>query len=363
MSPQSSTLNYRRLLLVGIGLPALLALVNHLLLREEYEGVHLVPSPVLFAFYVAQVGLVSWAAARFLQPWPLRWIISTWMMILLDLQLATLTSGHSVEAIDCLASAIIAGQLGIFIVWGVLGSGPFVWRLPAWIVIAVILWNLFWVLVDLGKLESRYRYFIDWNALLLVQAGLLIVLCGILRLCGFSLRIVVAESDATQGKPAKASFQFGIRDVLMWTTALAVLLAIAKAGDLLTLRYVKQIYAHGFLFVFTIAISTAAVLIVALWASLGQAHLILRILVLFSFSLLVGSGLAAYCNIVGKPLITSGRGPYWLHHFYGAGYWWIAWMFLSGALLGASLIIYRELGYRLVRDARRRWTLAAAAKS
>src|SRR5262245_58747470 len=102
MLASKSTLDFRSLLLVGVALPVVLAAVNHFLLHAEYEfwfRSHVVPSPVLFAFYVFQIGLVSWAAARFLQPWPLRWIVLTWIMLLIDLQLATLTSGNSVEGI------------------------------------------------------------------------------------------------------------------------------------------------------------------------------------------------------------------------------------------------------------------------
>ena len=36
--------------------------------------------------------------------------------------------------------------------------------------------------------------------------------------------------------------------------------------------------------------------------------------------------------------------------FYRGRLWWIAWMFLSGGLLAASLMIFRTVGYRLVRS-------------
>ena len=147
--------------------------------------------------------------------------------------------------------------------------------------------------------------------------------------------------------------QFGIRDVLIGTTTLAILLALAKAGDLLTLQYVRLIYDRGFLFVFTIAISTAAVLIVALWAALGRGHILLRSAALLIVSLAVGWPLAWYCVNIGQPsrraaMLMPNR-SYWLDHWYWPGYWWLGWMFLAGAVLVAYLVVYRTLGYRLVR--------------
>ena len=41
---------------------------------------------------------------------------------------------------------------------------------------------------------------------------------------------------------------------------------------------------------------------------------------------------------------------YDLFRWYEVGWWWIAWMFLSGGLLAASLMIFRTVGYRLVRS-------------
>ena len=48
--------------------------------------------------------------------------------------------------------------------------------------------------------------------------------------------------------------------------------------------------------------------------------------------------------------LLSYRGYDWdLHIWLKVGWWWIAWMFLSGGLLAASLIVFRAVGYRLVR--------------
>jgi hypothetical protein len=195
-----------------------------------------------------------------------------------------------------------------------------------------------------------------------MQTVLLSLLCGCLRGIGFSLAITSESIPETRdGRNSSKAIQFGIRDVLIGTTSLAVVLALAKAGDLLTGRYVRVLYEHGFLLVLTIATATAAVLIVALWAALGRGGAVARIVTLVSVSLAVGAPLGWYCK--QQRAAIAWNGPWWLIQWYETGYWWIGWIFLTGTLLAASLLVYRVLGYRLVRWARAAQTQDAAADS
>jgi len=147
------------------------------------------------------------------------------------------------------------------------------------------------------------------------------------------------------------SLQFGIRDVLSGTTSLAVILAIAKAGDFLTWKFIQSVYDAGLLFVVLIATCTAAVLLIALWTSLGRGRPSLMVLCIILASVVLGSPIAWYCANVGQPQMALNR-DYRLYHWYGTGYWWVGWMFLSGTLLAGLLIIFRTLDYRLVRKSR-----------
>ena len=274
-------------------------------------------------------------------------------MILVDLQLASMvsTGGRNGQGMNCLATAILAGQLGVAIVWGILGSGHIAWRIPALLVLLHTYWSFYFLLLRIN-LEPPGRSFVGWDGLLATQAVLLSVLVGILRLRGYSLVQLSPEDRTTrQLGGVKTPIQFGIRDVLMWTTSLAVLLAIAKAGDLLTLRFLKQFYDPGLLLLFAMGICTALILIVALWSALGQGSIVARFSVLSVLSLGIGTGIGWYCDTVTrKATMTSWSYSYW--HWYWNGYWWIGWMFLTGVLLAASLVIYRTLGYRLVRSIR-----------
>ena len=58
-------------------------------------------------------------------------------------------------------------------------------------------------------------------------------------------------------------------------------------------------------------------------------------------------------SVVRRAGIRGWSYPYW--QWCMNGYWWIGWMFLTGVLLASSLIIYRTLGYRLVRIARKQY--------
>jgi hypothetical protein len=193
-------------------------------------------------------------------------------------------------------------------------------------------------------------YQLSWNDLLWAQAVTLAALCGILRLSGVTLRNTSnATAHATETGEPERSLQFGIRDVLVGTTALAILLGLAKAGDLLTAQFLKTSYSAGLLFLALIATSTAAVLLLALWASLGQGSTVFRLLLLLLIPPTIGLPIGTYCIHIQPMLKVLGLlPPDRLNHWYGTGYWWIGWMFLAGTLLASLLLIFRVPGYRLV---------------
>lgn len=348
----SNSLNYRNVVLVGICLPAFLACADRLILSVSVTPkLSAVWITGLFGICALQIAFVSWALGKFIAPWPLRWFIWLWTMALIDLQLAVISAvENSVnrEAIQCLGTGVLAGQLGALIVWGILGNGPLVGRLPSLLILPFIGINLYGLLVRTSQDGSWNQ--LDWADLLWLQATVLGLLCLAVRLCGFVLEINLAACTEGGGPgPANQRLQFGIRDVLIGTTSLAIALAIAKAGDLLTLKAIQNLYAAGFFFVVLIATCTAAVLLVALWAALGRGRTLFMALLVILASLALGAPIAWYCINVGQPQMMLNR-DYRLYHWYATGYWWLGWMFLTGTLLASLLIIYRTLGYRLVRQ-------------
>jgi hypothetical protein len=344
----SSPIHYRNLLLVGVGLPAVLVVADQSLLNILSPARLSGPATgVLISFYAMQIALMGWALARYVTPWPLRWFIWTWTMALIDLQLAVMTNSVYTDAMRCLSTGVLAGQIGALLVWGILGSGLIVWRIPALLALLIVCANCYGLLLRVGQNTAWMQ--LSWSDLLAVEGVALAALCIGLRLRGYWLKAEVGDIHSSPDKlEVSRSLQFGIRDLLIGTTSLAVLLGIAKSGDFLKLQFVRQMYDGGFLLVATVAIATAAVLLIAIWSALGRGPMELRVLVLVLASLAVGGPLAWYSVNIGQPKMILNR-DYRFDHWYQTGYWWIGWMFVTATLLAASLIIFRTLGYRLVR--------------
>ena len=98
---------------------------------------------------------------------------------------------------------------------------------------------------------------------------------------------------------------------------------------------------------------TAIAIVFAVWAALGKGNWLIRYALLTFVLLGLGASLGAFCRYADQHL-SLGRFSYqgydWTLHFWlEVGWWWIAWMFLSGGLLAASLLIFRAIGYRLVK--------------
>jgi hypothetical protein len=349
------SLDLRNLLRFGVALPAGLALANHIVLhlRGPYGFAWELVAPV-FAFYVVQVAVIGWAVATYIQPWWLRWVIFGWTMLLVDLQLLVLSADQADESVRCLITAMFAGQFGLVTVWGILGQERWLWRLPSLLVIGIIYLNFYGSLTEPRLYSNRF----EWSSLLYLQGIILSLLCVGLRVKGFSLAVVddTTRPDLAAAQPwvgRESKRQFSIRDVLIVTTGLSALLGLAKAGNMLNLGFLVDLYRSGFLFVLTVAVASAMISIAALWAALGQGNVALRVAVALILPALIGGAVAAYCRYL-ESAATSGWSYWQFYRWIETGPWWIGWMFLIGALLAASLVIYRTLGYRLVRTVRER---------
>ncbi len=352
-----AAVNLRRLAAIGIGLPALLVVANQFVLSQR---MYVRSGPVLIAFvmafYVLQIGTIGWVVGSYVKNGILRWFMFGWIMILIDLQLAVITSdGAAGVGGSCLATGILTGQLGIITVWGVLGKVRWIWRLPCLFVVLMTYRNFYLMLTTVNSMKIYYG---NWSDIAMVQSVLLSVLAGMLRLSGYSLtRADMEQSSPTANARFHSARQFGIRDVLIWTASLAVLLGVARAGKFLNVEFIKRFYGAEMLLVFTIAVCSSAIMVVAIWASLGEGSVWLRSGVLVILSTSIGVSVGVYCAIVGR---RTGRwlvNSIWIY----AEYWWIGWMILTGLLLSASLLIFRTQGIRLVKRVSRSSTEIATA--
>jgi hypothetical protein len=337
-----ATNDFRRLLTVGVGLPTLLALANRFVLAHVIHAASSVMVALVMGFYVLQIGTISWLVGTYIRNGVLRWFMFGWIMILIDLQLAVLTSSNFESGVRCLAAAILAGQLGVIIVWGVLGRVPWFWRLPFLLVILKTCISLYSLL---KVVNARPTYYGSWSDISVVQGVLLTLLAGMLRLSGYSLARATLDPASADKTRFRSAHQFGIRDVLIWTASLAVILAVARAGNLLNVEFAKRFYGAKMLFVFTTAICTTAIMIAAIWAALGEGSVWLRSIGLVLLSTCIGTPIGFY-----SAYVVQQRPGWWAHSiWFHAQYWWIGWMILTGLLLAASLLIFRAQGYRLMK--------------
>jgi hypothetical protein len=352
----------RRLLAAAVLLPAVIASVDYALLGSYNTG----PATNLetffhLAWYVVQVGIVGWVVGSVIEQSIGRWIVFGWVLLLINLLTFTLAlSGPGWSPPPFLApAALLAGQIGLCVVWAFFGDSPWLLRWPAMAFLSACLaW--FWSAFNSGYTQEI------WNELLVLQVLSLLALCSLLRLFGFRLARVQPAHLTTTGEGAdRRVLQFNIKHVLIWTTAMAAMLGVARGLDMLNLQTAQQILRGGLGSKMIVAVTSAIVIIVALWVALGQGHWLARYSVGVAFALLTGVGLAFWSNY-RFAAINSGFPRFWtsdlwrLREFYEVGWWWLAWLFLSSGLLAATLIILRVLDYRLVKSTAKASSLATS---
>jgi hypothetical protein len=232
------------------------------------------------------------------------------------------------------------------------------------LLIAGALVPAFFVALDHVPLSQTGYYGQDLRPFLIGQSLALVGICGTLRWQGFRLLL---EQDDQGGEPESGetdsrhpagslrSTQFGLRHVLIWTTSIAVSLAVARAFDLLTPAGMKSMLSQGWPAFAAAGAVIAIVLVIALWAALGRGPAWLRWTLLALAAATFGAATFAL-NTFNDPWrygFSLGRRSYWNitdWRYYAEHEWWIiAWVALAGALLFSALLIHRTLGYRLIR--------------
>jgi hypothetical protein len=344
-----------RLLLVGVIVPAACASIDHALLSQlQTGGQSAAAILLLLATFIAQVGLLGVLCGRLIDQPLLRWIIYGWCWVLVDLQTVTAaalagSSPYWGDIYRLLPSSLFNAQLGLMVIWAVLGTTRWYYRWPA----ALILGTL----CLLPLLELHYHGS-GITGFLFMQIVALVLICGGLRWRGF--RLVDTAALAAQNQRGLRSLQFGVRHVLIWTTSLALVLGIARALDLFSPELVSSLLGERWLANITAGGLIAIVLVAALWAALGDG-IWLRYAALLVLAPACGV-LVALSEWNYSQTTWPARAPwaarpppvltalYW-QGWFDNGWWLIAWSCLAGGLLFAALLIFRTLGYRLTRSA------------
>ncbi|HZN36303.1 MAG TPA: hypothetical protein VFB80_20885, partial [Pirellulaceae bacterium] len=275
-----------QLVLVGAVVPAAFVAADLWLVQRLNGGRE---SSEAIAAFVVQIGVLGMLCARLRGPDWLRWVIYGWGFALIDaIELAYIGVDHSGNTAVLLLISLLAAQLGLVIVWGALGTTPARVRWPVAVVLGV--------LVSTPVIGQEFHYNDDLGLLLLAQAAALVVICGVLRLQGFRIALV-ARSVQEANQPAVtpkdlAQSQFGIRDVLIWTTSLAIVLAVARILQLLSPARIAALFSREWIVLPAAGVLVAIALVVALWAALGAGPAWLRWLLLLVVALAGGVALA-----------------------------------------------------------------------
>jgi hypothetical protein len=195
-------------------------------------------------------------------------------------------------------------QAILFAFWVALGGGKFLWRVvPAVVGLVVYMWCF--------KTADQ-----EWLITTMVQLGIGVVLLLAGRVTGLEL------SKASDMPDDSRPFQFYVRDILAWTTALAVVLSALRCmtTDWLFGRSMQ----NGFAIFGSVTFVAAA----SMFCSMGRRWMIVRIALL---ALSIGFGVVVL-------LRATGDNRMWLFP---------AMLGLMAAWLCGSLFVVRLAGYRL----------------
>jgi hypothetical protein len=344
-----------RLAIAGLLLPTAFVVVDYFLLiglsgafRTDWLMV------LTMAIFVFQIGLMGVVCGN-LTDWPtLRWVLYGWCWVLIDFQtlIAWAFAEQSWWFLAFQAVAIFSAQLGLVTIWMVLGAMRWTMRWPVAVVLIVFLM--------LPLIRIRYR---GENAALLfvVQFCLLWVACVALRWQGYSFTRVAAREHLLS-KPTSATDlligQFGVRDVLVWTTALAIVCGMVRAVGLPSEQWMEHRYQSP-LPLLCGGTAASMALILAMWAGLGTGSARFRwSLLLFAIPAIgLGAGVINWLDTLRQwrpwPAWAIGR-PWWDWVFWDWLYYHerftVAWISLAGGMLFAALLFPRALGFRLRRE-------------
>jgi hypothetical protein len=311
-----------RLFAAAVLLPTVFVAIDRLLL-DCIAGLRRTDWIMLLTMsvFVVQAGVMGIVCARWIEQPIWRWIIYGWFLLLIDFQtlIAWAFTDDGWWNGSFWPASLFAAQFGLIAIWAILGSARWTIRVP----VAVLAGS------SLSFLLIRFRYEGDnATALFIVQ---LVVLAGILltmRAQGFRLapsRPRTSQVDSTPVWDELQVSQFGLRDVLIWMTALAVICGLLRVIGLPFEQWSETRYRPWLPEVINGA-AVGVALMLGLWAALGNSR----------------PGARWALMIVPIPAMAMAAGVIqWL--------FLTSWLFLAAGTLFAALLFLRERGYRLTR--------------
>jgi hypothetical protein len=322
--------------LIALTLPTAIAAVDHLTWMNwsafaSYET----RQQLFFSWMVAKTALLAWFAGRMFGATLYGWLLLGWGIALIDVN--TFRASIGSDDVAGLAYTSLSAQLGFLVLWSILATTAAAWRIAAGMVATA------GIILHATSLYSGWS-FESMPVTQALAAVVVAILCISLRLAGFRLQHIARASELPESK-LREVFQFGVKHMLIWTTALPPLLLVMKGIDWVVYRRL------GYVDVFPAALisaCTALVTLATIWLILGQGNVTLR--VAFTTFAIFFAGLTMYAQS-SKYLLVYGpwpNPPMIRMTVTIAGLWYV-WFALVSGLLAAMLLFLRAAGYRLVR--------------
>ena len=223
--------------------------------------------------------------------------------------------------------ALSMSQASLAAIWSVLGGRSLKWRLMG-LVMTTALWSrcVAWI-VDPARIDD---YACLYGSLLLAQTIAILVPLTVARLSG--VRVIRLDHVNAAGADASgpSRFQFSLREMLSWTTMLAVVLgALRYSVD----QHLFPSYLGDWRQLAVLSLANAIPALAALWAMLGIGRPLLR-----AVALALATAAAIFAGGTLAEVVS-------FRAYAALGILQVVWV------LG-SLWVFRVVGYRVVREAR-----------
>ncbi len=324
-----------RLLLVCVVVPAAIVAADSLALsaaQSRFWSTQV--TLVVFALFLIQVSLMSYLAGRYLPNWLWRLLVLGWSAAVIDLLLYTVSVAGSQQwnvGASLLVFAFFGSQLCLGVIWAILGTANWRWRLPAsTLALGPATYFIF-------RVSSEQYSGHVWLSVVFVQTLGVLGLAGLLRAFGYRIEPVADAVPSVVVGP----LQFSIMHMLIWTTVAAVIVMVTK-------QIAMSSPNLDWLQTFIDGVVLALVALAAIWLALGSGRAWLTALVAFSLAAAAGATLW-YVGEQFLALRVSARRFYWMPQ---AGWWWMGWTLLAEPFLAGLLLMFRATGHRLARQRR-----------
>jgi hypothetical protein len=321
----------RRFVLLALLLPPVIVAIDHVTWMGTQTAHRFDPKAWFYAWLVVKTALVTWLTGRQLGNTLYGWLLLAWGLALLDLNTLVRVEDHG-----GLASSVVASQASLLVVWAILGEGLAAWRIAAAMVAATL------IIFHASLFDENWSF----EGMPILQSLAVVILAGLclaMRRLGVRLRRAEAHHSAIPAS-SNLAFQFGVKHMLVWMTALAPLLMVLVG---LNWEILRQLTWRDAMPAALGSVTSAVVGLATTWLVLGERYLVLR-LALAAPAIFAASWAM---NRQAPPQFGAWPNELMLRlvHRFHYDELWHAWFLLLSGLLAAMLLFLRADGYRLKR--------------